>query len=74
MNVSSVAVNGLHQAETGIQKAANAVTNVAGTEDAVTLSDTAIALIENRNAFAADIQTLKVADQMEKEAIGLIGS
>ena len=73
MNVSSVALNGLHQAEAGIQKAANTVANAAGTEDAVSLSDTAVALIENRNAFAANIQTVKVADQMDKEAISLIG-
>ena len=73
MNVSSVALGGLHQAEAGVQKAANAVARATGSEDAVSLSDTAVSLIENRNAFAANIQTLKVADEMEKEAISVIG-
>ena len=73
MNVSSIASGGLHQAEAGIQKAANTIANAAGSPDSVSLSDTAVALIENRNAFAANIQTLKVADRMEREAIGLIG-
>ncbi len=72
MNVSSIALNGLHQAEAGIQKAASAVANAAGTADTVSLSDTAVALIENRSAFRANIQTLKVADRMDKEAIALV--
>jgi hypothetical protein len=73
MNVSSVALGGLHQAEVAIQKAANTIANVAGSLDAVSLSDAAVALMENRNAFAANIQTLKMGDQMDKEAIDLIG-
>ena len=72
MNVSSVALGGLHQAEAGIQKAADTLANAPGSADIVTLSDAAVALMENRNIFAANIQTLKVADQMEKEAVGLI--
>lgn len=72
MNVSSIALNGLHQAEAGIQKAANTVADTAAGADTVSLSDTAVALIQSRNDFAANIQTLKVGDEMEKEAIGLI--
>lgn len=71
MNITSVALNGLHQAEAGIQKTASAIASAAGTEDAVSLSDAAVSLIENRNAFAGDIQTLKVADDLEREAIDL---
>jgi hypothetical protein len=73
MNVSSIALGGLNQAEAGVQKAAKAIANPADAGDLVTLSDTAVALMVNRDAFAANIQTLKVADQMDKEAIGLIG-
>ena len=72
MNVTSIALGGLQQAEAGIQKAASTVAEGASTEDTVSLSDAAVSLIQGRNDFSANIQTLKAGDQMEKEAIGLI--
>lgn len=73
MNVSAIATNGLQQAEAGFQKAASQLSGAADAGDSVSLSDAAVGMIENRNAYSADIQTLKVADQMEKEAIDIIG-
>lgn len=73
MNVSAIATNGLHQAEAGFQKAASQLSNTADAEDSVSLSDAVVGLIQNRNEYSANIQTLKVADQMEKEAIDIIG-
>ncbi len=72
MIVTSIALGGLRQAEAGIQKTASAVANAAGSADAVSLSDAAVSLIQGRNDFSANIQTLKVGDEMEKEAIDLI--
>lgn len=73
MNVTSVATNGLHQAEAGFQKAASQLSSAADSTDSVSLSDAAIGMMESRNEYSANIQTLKVADQMEKEAIDIIG-
>jgi len=73
MTVSAIASTGLHQAEAGFGKAAAQFTGAAETADSVSLSDAAVAMIENRNAYSANIQTLKVADQIEQAAIGLIG-
>ena len=73
MNVSAIAMGGLQQAEAGFQKAAGQVSNAADEADSVSLSDAAVGMMENRETYAANIETLKVADQMEKEAIDIIG-
>ncbi len=72
MTVTSVALGGLHQAEAGVQAAADKIATAADATDSVSLSDQAVALIENRDLFAANIKSLQVADEMQKEAIGLI--
>lgn len=73
MNVTSVAMNGLHQAEAGFQKAASQLSSAADSADSVSLSDAAVGMMESRNEYSANIQTLKVADRMDKEAIDIIG-
>ncbi len=73
MNVSAIATNGLHQAEAGFEKAASQLSNAADATDSVSLSDAAVGMIEDRDAYSANIQSLKVADRMEKEAIDIIG-
>lgn len=73
MNVSSISMGGLRQAEAGFQKAASQLSNAADSADSVSLSDAAVSMMESRNAYDANIQTLKVADRMEKEAIDIIG-
>lgn len=72
MSVSSVALGGLNQAQATIENTVKRINDAAGQEDTVALSTDAVNLIQAKGDFQANIQVLKIADQLEKSAINLI--
>jgi len=69
MNISSVALSGLNQSSAKIDSVARRV--AAGPEDTVDLSSEAVALIQAKSDFAANIKLLKVADDLNNLALKL---
>jgi flagellar hook protein FlgE len=72
MDVSSVALGGLNQAQANLENTARRINGAAEQGDLVDLSTNAVALLQAKGDFEANIQVLKVADQLEKSAINLI--
>ena len=72
MDVSSVALGGLNQAQATLENTAKRINGAAEQGDSVDLSSSAVALLQAKGDFEANIQVLKVADQLEKSAINLI--
>lgn len=73
MDVSGITLNGLERAQTAFESAAAKVGNPASSEDSVSLSSGAVALIQAKDDFSANIAAAKVADEMTKATIDLIG-
>ncbi len=69
-SMSSIALGGLNQAQTSLDNTARRIAGAAGQSDSVDLSTDAVALIQAKNDFGANIM-LKVADEMDKSAIDL---
>jgi flagellar basal body rod protein FlgG len=69
MNISSVALSGLNKANAKLDSVARSV--AAGTVDTVDLSNEAVALIQAKNEFAANIELLKTANDLNKLALKL---
>ena len=75
MDPSSIALQGLQQAEVQLNEAAAGIANAGGASpsgadlDVVDLSTEMVALMSAQNLFAANIATLKAADQMQKSLI-----
>lgn len=78
MEISAIALQGLNQAQAQVEQAGGRLASVGanfgdGTPvDSADLTDATVALLAGKNAFAADIQLLKVADQMQSQAINLL--
>ena len=73
MDISNLKATGLPKAEILLDKAAVQVSRASDQQDAVNLSSGAVALIQAKNDFSANVNVLKVADQMEKTTIDLVG-
>jgi flagellar hook protein FlgE len=73
MSVSSIALGGLNQAQASLENTARRISGASGQQDSVDLSTDAVALIQAKNDFGANIKALQVADEMEKSAIDLVG-
>ena len=76
MDISSIALGGLRAAESQFNKAASGVaanSSGAGPADTVDLSSTAVALLSAKEDYGANLATVKVADEMSQQAIGLMG-
>jgi flagellar hook protein FlgE len=78
MDVSAIALQGLQQAQTQLENTAQrlsaAGSSADGTPvDTADLSQAAVALLTAKNQFNANINVLKVADQMQKSVINLLG-
>jgi flagellar hook protein FlgE len=65
-------LGGLNQAQTSIDNTARRIAGAAGQSDVVDLSTDAVALIQAKNDFGANIKVLKVADEMEESAISIL--
>jgi hypothetical protein len=74
MNISAIAANGVSQASAGFQNAVENLSNAANPAnpiDTVSLSDAAVAVTQKHLAYSASIDVLKIADDVEKDAISL---
>ncbi|MGA2097338.1 MAG: hypothetical protein ABSH39_13625 [Candidatus Acidiferrum sp.] len=74
MDLSSIALQGLQQADNQLQNAAtqiaeNGANAPGGNVDSVDLSAAAVQLLAGKNDFAANIGTLKVADEVQKNLL-----
>lgn len=71
---ATAASSGLQQAESRVNAIAGkiAVSGDGNAADSVDLSTQAVALIQARNDFSANIGTLKVVDEMQKSLFDLL--
>jgi hypothetical protein len=72
MDVSGIALHGLQQAQVQFDRAAQRVA-AQPADDAVSLSEEAVALLTSKSQFAANLNVMKMADRMDKIAINLLG-
>jgi hypothetical protein len=72
MDIVAIAANGVSQADAGFQQAAAKLSSSANPVDTVSLSDAAVALTQDHLSYSLAVKTLKIADDMEKVAIGII--
>jgi len=78
MEIFSIAQDGLRRAEGQFEKTAQSIANHtvphATTEpDSVSLSDPMVSLLESKQDYEANLNSLKVADEMAKKTLDLIG-
>ncbi len=79
MDPSSIALQGLHQAETQLETAAARIASAGASSpdgvplDVVDLSTEMVALMSAQNLFEANLATLKTAGQMQKSLVDLKG-
>jgi flagellar basal body rod protein FlgG len=72
MSITSIAANGLNQAQTDFENAAKRISTPNASGDSVALSTDAVNLIQSKGAFEANLKSLKVADELDKSAINLV--
>jgi flagellar hook protein FlgE len=78
MDLSAIALQGLGQAEVQLEAAATALASAgtlspdAASADAVDLSTEILALLSAKNEFSANLTTLKLADEIQKNTINLL--
>jgi len=78
MDISAIALQGLQQAEAQLDQAATSIASFGAASpegaglDTVDLSAEVVALLSAKNQSAANLGTLKVADEMQKAVIDLI--
>jgi hypothetical protein len=78
MDISSIALQGLQQAQNQLDTSARRIASIgsqtpAGASvDTVDLGQEAVSLLSAKNDFAANINVLKIADKMQKNAIDLL--
>jgi len=75
MDISSIALQGLEQADAQLNTAAARIAGAASTggagPDTVSLSEEMVALMSAKTAASANIATLKTADQMQQNLIDI---
>ncbi len=79
MEIFSIALQGLEQAQARVEKAAGRLASVGADSsngvpvDSVDLSREMVALLLAKNAFAANIGMLKIANEMQGRVLDLLG-
>jgi|HubBroStandDraft_1064217.scaffolds.fasta_scaffold00285_5 hypothetical protein len=77
MQVTYTAQGGLQQSEEQVNRTASLVARspffMGAQQDEVSLSDAAVSLLEARTTFNANLDGIKVADEMQKSAISMVG-
>ena len=75
MQVTYTALGGLQEAENRVDRTASLLARspyyTGPPQDEVTLSDTAIQLLEAKSSFDANLDSLKVGDEMERSALSI---
>jgi flagellar hook protein FlgE len=71
----SIPLAGLNAATTSLNKVAANIANYGGnpTGDSVDLSSDAVALIQAKNDFAANIKVAQTEDQLTKSLLSIVG-
>jgi flagellar basal body rod protein FlgC len=72
MDISSIALQGVQQAQVQLDNSVQRLTQ-ATSGDVVDLSQEAVALLSAKNQFSANINVLKIAGNMQKNVINLLG-
>jgi flagellar hook protein FlgE len=70
---AAAALSGLQQAQARLNTVAGQIANPDNPADTVDLSTQAVALIQSRDDFAANIAVLKTVDEMQKSVFDLAG-
>ena len=77
MQAISAALGGLHQAENLLNQTAARIAqsplSAETPQDQVSLSDNAVSLLVAQTSYQANLDTIKVADEMENSTLSLIG-
>jgi len=77
MDISSLALQGVQQAQMQFDQAAQRVASLgsgtAGGGDTLDLSAAAVALLLSKNQFSAELDVLKIADEMQKKVASILG-
>jgi hypothetical protein len=76
MDISAIASAGLDVAQSRFEKAATGVADppaAASPPDTVSLSDRAVALLSSKNEFHTDVRLAKVADDIKKTTLNILG-
>ena len=72
MQISAIALQGMQQAEARVEVSAQRLAGTADPGDTTDLSQEAVALLQARNSFAANVQVAKIANEMEKRTVDLL--
>jgi hypothetical protein len=78
MQISAIALQGLNQAQAQVEHAGRQLASIGSNTgdgadvDTADLSTAAVSLLSGKDAFATNIQLLKVADKMQGQAINLL--
>jgi len=77
MQVTYTALGGLQQAENQVNRTASLLArssfSTGAPQDEVSLSDAAVSLLEAKTSFNANLDSIKVADEMQKSALSMVG-
>jgi len=77
MDISSIALQGMTQAEAQLEAAASAIAQAGNSSadganlDVVELSTEMVAMMSARNQFALNVSTLKTADEVQKSLLNI---
>lgn len=78
MDISAIALQGLHEAETKLEKAATRIASFGADSldganvDTVDLSEEMVALLSARNEFKVNVKTLETAGEVETSLIDVM--
>ena len=73
MDISSIALTGMQDAQGRFERAVAGVTKAStDSQDTVDLSQHAVDLVAAKNQFAADVQVERTADQMQKSLLNIL--
>jgi len=74
MTVISTALTGMERAEAKLERTAQRVARISFEEgDAVDLSAEAVALLEARNAYSANLKVAQAAEEMTRKLLDVLG-
>jgi flagellar hook-associated protein FlgK len=72
MDISAMALAGMHAAQTRMEPTATRIAHLLEPEDHIDLSTDFVVLMESRNNVAASAKVLKTADQMQQSVLDLL--
>ncbi len=76
MQITYTALGGLQQAEDQVDRTASLLArspfSTGAPQDQVSLSDAAVSLLEGKASYQANLDSIKVADDMQKSALSLV--